>query len=320
VSTAAPPVSTSARPISRPARGKPRGGRANGTRQRRAAYLFVLPFMIVFATMFVAPLVYAAYLSLYRTQLIGGTTFVGLTNYVTALTDSSFLGGVGRIIEYFLFQVPIMLILAVAFALVLDSGRLRAERLFRIAFFVPYAVPAVVGALVWGYLYGPRFGPFAQLAGKLGLDAPAFLGSGGIIPSLANIATWEFTGYNMIIFYAALRAIPQEQYEAAAADGAGPVRTAIYVKLPQLRPALVLTLLFSLIGSFQLFNEPSVIQPIAGPVVTPDFTPNFYAYNLAFTQQNVNYAAAVSFLLGLLILVVTYVAIGVAAIRRRRQA
>ncbi len=295
-----------------------RSGRVNGGRHRLAAYGFVLPFLVVFVAMFLAPLAYALYLSLYKTQLIGGTAFVGLQNYATALTDRQFLGGIGRILQFFVYQVPIMLVLAILFALILDSGRLRAPKLFRVVFFVPYAVPAVVGALVWGYLYGPRFGPFAQIAGYLGVGAPGFLTSGGILPSLANIATWSFTGYNMIIYYAALRAIPQEQYEAAAADGAGPVKTALYIKLPQLRPAVLLTLVFSVIGSFQLFNEPSVLQPVAGPVITSDFTPNFYAYNLAFTDQNVNYAAAISFLLGFLILAVTYIAIGVSSIKRKR--
>jgi multiple sugar transport system permease protein len=303
--------------ISRRRARKVRGG-SNGSRQRRAAYLFVLPFVVVFAAMFLAPLGYAAYLSLFRTQLIGGTVFVGLTNYTTAITDSQFLGGVWRILQFFVYQVPIMLVLAVTFALVLDSGRLRVPRLFRIVFFVPYAVPAVVGALIWGYIYGPRFGPFAQIARYLGLGAPGFLTTGGILPSLANIQIWEFTGYNMIIFYAALRAIPTEQYEAATVDGAGAFKTALYIKLPQLKPALVLTLFFSVIGAFQLFNEPSVLQPVAGPVISSNFTPNFYAYTLAFTNQNVNYAAAVSFLLGFVILAATYLGIGVATLQRRR--
>ena len=317
MSTVIPSASADRVPRSDP--GRVRGSRAKRSRHAGAAYVFVLPFLVVFAALFLAPLVYAAYLSLFQTRLIGGTVFVGLSNYAQAMSDPSFLGGVGRILQFFVFQVPIMLVLAVVFALLLDSGKLRAPRLFRIAFFVPYAVPAVVGALIWGYLYGPRFGPFAQIADHFGTTAPGFLTSGLILPSLANVATWEFTGYNMIIFYAALRAIPAEQYEAAAADGAGAFRTAIHIKLPQLRPALVLTLLFSVIGSFQLFNEPSVLQPVAGPVISSDFTPNFYAYTLAFTNQNVNYAAAVSFLLGFIILAVTYLAIGGAALRRRRR-
>ncbi len=318
MSTSVPAAPATAVPSARVSRA-PRGGSTHA-RHHSAAYAFIVPFMVVFAAMFLAPLGYALYLSLFRTQLVGGTVFAGLANYTEAITDPQFLRGVWRIVQYFLYQVPIMLVLAVTFALILDSGRLRAPRLFRIVFFVPYAVPAVVGALVWGYLYGPKFGPFAQIADYLSTSAPGFLTSGLILPSLANIATWEFTGYNMIIYYAALRAIPPEQYEAAAVDGAGSIKTALYVKLPQLRPALILTIVFSLIGSFQLFNEPSILQPVAGPVITPDFTPNFYAYNLAFTDQRINYAAAVSFLLGFIILAITYIAIAIGSIRRRRAA
>jgi multiple sugar transport system permease protein len=274
--------------------------------------------MIVFAAMFLAPLAYAAYLSLFRTQLIGGTVFVGLGNYTEALKDSAFLSGVGRIALFFVIQVPIMLVLSTVLALMIDSGRARAPKIFRIAFFVPYAVPAVVAALMWGYLYGPKFGPFTQLADKLGTAPPEFLTSGHLLPSIANVVTWEFAGYNMIILYAALRSIDPELYEAASLDGAGPIRLALYIKLPLLRPALGVILLFSVIGAFQLFNEPKVLQPAAGQaVITPDWTPNLYAYNLAFTDQRLNYAAAVSFLLGFIILLATYLAIAAGRLRRR---
>jgi multiple sugar transport system permease protein len=110
----------------------------------------------------------------------------------------------------------------------------------------------------------------------------------------------------MIILYAALRTIPHELYEAAAVDGAGPWRTAWSVKLPALRPALTLTLLFSVIGSFQLFNEPKLLQPIAPDVIDSAYTANLYGYSLAFTGQQVDYAATVSFLLGLIIVIVSY--------------
>jgi multiple sugar transport system permease protein len=291
-----------------------RSGRRFG--HAAAGYLFVLPFLVIFAAMFLAPLGYAAYLSLYRTQLIGGTIFVGLGNYTDALQDKQFLSGIWRILRFFVIQVPIMIVLAVTFALIIDSGRVRASKLFRVVFFVPFAVPAVVAALMWGYLYGAKFGPFAQLADKLGTGAPGFLTSGHLLPSIANVVTWEFAGYNMIILYAALRAVPTELYEAAAMDGAGPVRVALHIKLPLLRSAIGVILLFSIIGSFQLFNEPKVLQPAAGSAITPDWTPNLYAYNLAFTDQRLNYAAAVSFLLGFIILLATYLVMGLARWRK----
>jgi multiple sugar transport system permease protein len=290
--------------------------RSHKYRHAGAGLTFAAPFMVVFAAMFLAPLGYALYLSLFRNQIIGGSVFVGIDNYTQALQDSQFLSGVGRIIEFFVIQVPIMIVLATLFALMLDSGKVRGSKIFRVAFFVPYAVPAVVAALMWGYLYGAKFGPFTQLANDIGVAPPQFLSAGHLLPSIANVVTWEFAGYNMIILYAALRAIPTDLYEAAAIDGAGPIRTALFIKLPLLLPALGVILLFSVIGAFQLFNEPKVLQPAAGSVITPDWTPNLYAYNLAFTDQRLNYAAAVSFLLGFIILLATYTAMGLGRLRR----
>ncbi|MEU1481297.1 sugar ABC transporter permease [Streptomyces sp. NPDC005760] len=290
--------------------------RLGGLRQGAAGPLFVAPFMVLFLLTFLAPLGYAAYLSLFQERLIGGNTFVGPANYVTALKDPLLHEGVLRVATFFVIQVPLMLLLALVFALALDSGLLRLARVIRLGIFVPYAVPSVVATLMWGYLYGPDFGPFAQLSQKLGLPVPRFLSDGWLLGSLANIVTWEFVGYNMIILYAALRTVPQELYEAAAMDGAGAWRIAWSVKLPALRPALLLTLLFSVIGSFQLFNEPKLLQPIAPDVIDNAYTANLYAYSLAFTGQQVNYSAAVSFLLGLVIVIFSYAVLFIANRRR----
>ncbi|MER5430101.1 sugar ABC transporter permease [Streptomyces sp. NPDC002588] len=308
-------ATTAASPKGRRRDGPTRLGRGK-SRQRAAGPLFVAPFMVLFLLLFLAPLGYAAYLSLFQERLIGGTAFVGLDNYAQALSDPQFLHGIGRVALFFVIQVPVMLLLALVFALALDSGLLRLARVIRLGIFVPYAVPSVVAALMWGYLYGPDFGPFAQLSRDLGLPVPDFLGDGWMLGSLANIVTWEFVGYNMIILYAALRTIPEELYEAAAVDGAGAWRTAWSIKLPALRPALMLTLLFSVIGSFQLFNEPKLLMTIAPDVISSSYTANLYAYTLAFTGQQVNYAATVSFLLGLVIVIASY-AVLLTANRRR---
>ena len=277
--------------------------RRTGRGQGRAGLLFTAPFLIIFLAFFVSPLVYAAYLSLFREQLIGGVTFAGFDNYTRALQDPDLRNGVLRVARFFVLQVPVMLAISLLAALAIDSGLLRWSKLFRIGFFVPYAVPAVVATLMWGYLYGPDFGPFAQLAGHLGLPAPDFLGRHGAFASMANVVTWEFAGYNMIILYAALRAVPSELYEAAVVDGASAWRIAWHIKVPLLRPALTLCVLFSVIGSFQLFNEPQLLGQLTPNVIDSKYTPNVYAYTLAFTGQEVNYAAAVSFLLGLVIVV-----------------
>lgn len=276
-------------------------------KQRLAAYLFLLPFFVVFVTMLVVPLVYAGYLSLFESKLIGGEVFAGLANYARALTDPAFLGGLGRVALFFIVQVPIMLGLALFFALALDSARARGSKAIRMLIYMPYAVPAVVATLMWGYLYGPDFGPIAQIARAAGLGTPDFLSPENILGSMMNIVTWEFVGYNMIIMYAALRSIPAELYEAAEIDGAGQFRLAWSVKIPAIRPAILLTVIFSVIGSFQLFAEPSLLNAIAPDAISNSFTPNYYAYNLAFINQELNYAAAIAFLLGVVIAIVSYV-------------
>ncbi|MGW1344178.1 carbohydrate ABC transporter permease [Kribbella sp. NPDC002412] len=299
-----------------PSRGEVRR-RRRGVSHASTGYLFVAPFMLVFLAMLVLPLAYAAYLSLFLERLIGGTVFAGLENYTRALTDPRLLEGIGRVGLFFLIQVPIMIVIALVAALAIDSGLLRMAKVFRLGIFLPYAVPSVVAALMWGYLYGRDFGPFTQFTDALGLPAPEFLSSGWMLGSLANIVTWEFTGYNMIILYAALRAVPHELYEAAAVDGAGAIRTAWSIKIPALRPALLVCVIFSVIGSFQLFAEPQLMQRLAPSVIDSAYTPNLYAYTLAFTGQEVNYAAAVSFLLGAVIVVASYTVLFVTARRSR---
>ncbi|BDZ51852.1 ABC transporter permease [Frondihabitans sucicola] len=285
----------------------PKKRNANQRRQNRAAYIFVAPFLLVFVLMLLVPLFYSGYLSLFATRLVGGSQFAGLTNYIRAFTDPAFLSGVGRMGLFLIIQVPIMLALALFFALAIDSGRVKGAGAIRLLIFIPYAVPGVVATLMWGYIYGNDFGPISQVFRAIGFAPPDLLSAGTILGSIMNIVTWEFIGYNMIIMYAALRSIPTELYEAAEIDGAGQFRIAWSIKIPAIRPAIMLTVIFSIIGTFQTFNEPSLLHGLAPNVIDNAYTPNYYAYNLAFTNQDVNYAAAIAFLLGIVIAVVSYV-------------
>jgi multiple sugar transport system permease protein len=291
---------------------------ASKRRQWGAAYTLVLPFFVIFVAMIVVPLVYAGYLSFFRKRLIGGTSFAGFENYAKALTDPLFLSGVGRMAIFLVIQVPIMLALALFFALALDSGTMKLAKFGRLAIFVPYAVPGVVATLMWGYLYGRDFGPFAQISRGLGLGPPPFLTDTGMLFSIMNIVNWEFIGYNMIIIFAALRSLPSELYEAARVDGASEVRIATSIKIPAIRPALLLTVIFSVIGTFQLFTEPQLMRTLAPTVIGTAYTPNLYAYNIAFVNQDANYAAALAFLLGIVIVIVSYI-VQLTAQRRERR-
>lgn len=287
----------------------PRAAKTTSSKKKQwgAAYLLILPFFVVFIAMIIVPLVYAGYISFFRKQLIGGVSFAGLDNYVRAVQDPSFLGGVARMGLFLIIQVPIMLALSLFFALALDSGMMKLSKFIRLGIFIPYAVPGVVATLMWGYLYGPDFGPFAQIAKELGLGVPPFFSQRGMFFSIMNIVNWEFIGYNMIILYAALRSIPTELYEAARVDGASEARIAWSIKIPAVRPALMLTIIFSVIGTFQLFNEPNLMRTLAPTVIGNAYTPNLYAYNLAFINQDSNYAAAIAFLLGIVIMILSYV-------------
>ncbi len=275
-------------------------------RQALAGWGFMAPFLLVFALVFIAPLAYALYLSLFREQLIGGTSFVGADNYVQALGDPAFWASFRRVALFLVIQVPIMLGLALLAALAIDSARLHGAAFFRIAIFLPYAVPAVVAALMWGFMYGPRFGLVGNLNEALGWHLPDPLSSDLVLASIGNIVTWEFVGYNMLIFYAALRVIPHELYEAAELDGAGQLRIVSAIKVPALRGAIVVATIFSVIGSFQLFNEPNILRSLAPNAISTSYTPNMYAYNLSFAGQQYNYSATVAIIMGLLTVVVAY--------------
>jgi multiple sugar transport system permease protein len=276
-------------------------------KQYLVAYGFILPFFVVFVAMLVAPLAYSGYLSFFVDRLVGGVSFVAFENYLRAFQDPGFLAGLGRTALVLVIQVPIMLGFALFFALALDSGRARGSKALRLLIFLPYAVPGVVAVLMWGYLYGQQFGLIGQITGALGLPQTNLLSDNLILYSIMNIITWSYVGYNMIVMYSALKSIPAELYEAAEIDGASQWRLAWSVKIPMIRPAIILTLIFSVIGSFQIFSEPKLLVEIAPTGITQSFTPNFYAFNLAFVNQDINYAAAIAFLLGFVIMIVSYV-------------
>ena len=284
----------------------PRPGRRRrpAMRGRWAGWGFVGPFMVVFTFALIVPIGYAIYLSLFRQQLIGGNAFVGFGNYKLALTDPQFWAALRRMLVFLVVQVPFMTVLALLAALALDSARLRWAPLYRLSIFLPYAVPAVVAALMWGFMYGAQFGLVARLRSALGAWVPDPFSSSWVLAAIGNVVTWEFVGYNMLIFYSALRAVPRELYEAAEIDGASGTGVVRWIKLPALRPAIVVALIFSVIGSVQLFNEPEVLHWVSPDTLSTSFTPNMYAYNLSFAGQEYNYSAAIAIVMGVVTVII----------------
>ncbi|WP_448062128.1 carbohydrate ABC transporter permease [Cellulomonas hominis] len=277
------------------------------THRQRWGWLFVSPFAIVFAAFLIAPIGYAFWMSLHNKTLAAGTTFVGLANYGKAFTDSIFLGGLARVGAFALVMVPLQIAVALVAALVLDTLVTRLSKFSRLMIFVPYAIPAVIGALMWGFLYSPRFGPATDIFGLFGLDAPDFLANNMIFASLVNIVTWQWAGYYMIIIYAALRGVDPSIYEAARLDGANGWQISTRVKLPMISSSMVMVVIFSLIGTLQFFTEPQVLRSIAQGAIPTSYTPNMYAYSLAFWYSQFNYASTIAFSLGVVVFIGSYI-------------
>jgi multiple sugar transport system permease protein len=291
--------------LTRQATGPSRPRRSARRRQRGAVLLFVAPFMALFLLVFAAPIVYSVIQSLYA-QVdsgplgLGGvvTKFVGFANFQTVLHSGDYWQGMEHVFLFGIVQVPFMLIAALALALALDSIAARGVAAFRMAYFLPYAIPGVVAALLWSYLYIPQLSPYTKMLSSIGLH-PNFLGPGLVLWAIANITTWSYTGYNMLIILASLKTIPQELFEAARIDGANEWTIAWRVKVPAVRRALVLTGVLSIIGTLQLFTEPTVLQGISFGV-NSSYTPTMYSFNAAFSDSENGLASAASIVVALL--------------------
>lgn len=260
------------------------------------------PFIVLFLLTVIAPITYAIYQSvtgIIRSGAFGegssSPVFVGIDNYVRALSDPGFVTGLGRVLLFALVQVPLMIVLATVLALLLDAASARGVRFFRSSYFLPYGVPGVIASILWGFLYTPGISPLIDLGQTFGVQL-TFLDANSVLWSIVNIVTWQYTGYNMLVMVAQLKSIDLDLFEAARIDGANAWHIVLRIKLPLIRPAIVLTTVFTIIGTIQLFAEPLVVSRISSSI-TSTYTPNLAAYNEAFVNNNYNLAAAESVIL-----------------------
>lgn len=286
----------------------PRGPRFTAT-----PYLMLAPAAVLFVLFMALPIAYTLVLSFQKTQVSGlglgaggrKTVFAGLSNYTSALTDPDFVGSVGRVGLYGLIVVPTMLVLALVFALLLDSRRSRLVGLSRILIFLPYAVPAVISSLLWGFLYLPSVSPFVDMATSLGIPSPNLLAPGVVIFAIANIALWGGVGFNMVVMYTSLKAIPTDIYEAARLDGASEIQVAIRIKIPIILPSLIMTAIFSLIATLQVFAEPTTLAPLTNSI-SSTYTPLMKVYRDAFIRNDVYSASATSIVIAVAIFALSF--------------
>lgn len=307
-------------PPGRAAGGGSRPGRRPVAGRRLAPLLFIAPAAVLFILFLLVPIGYAILLSLHGQRVRGGLlgrrteVWVGLANYRASLADPELWHSIGRLAIYGLLVVPIMLGLALAFALMLDVPTTRLRRFSRLAIFLPYAVPGVIATLLWGFLYLPGVSPIRYAAEHLNLPPPNFFGVHSIFGAVANVAIWGGVGFNMIVLYTSLRAIPVELYDAARVDGCTEWTLAMRIKLPLLSPAIVMTTVFSLIATLQVFNEPMTLRPLTN-LIPSTWVPLMKVYRDAFIDGDVYSAAATSVVLALVTLLLS---LGVLRLLQRR--
>lgn len=277
----------------------------------KTAAIFLTPFFAVFAVAMVAPVFYSIWLSFFSERKSGLgfgdpiTTFVGLENYIQVMQSESFVSGLLRLAMYCAMYIPAMVGGAIIFALLLDASVAKAKKMFQLLVFLPHAVPGVIAALIWAYLYTPGISPLVQALASGGIQIN-FLDAHMVLPSVVNIAVWEWTGYNVIILFTALQAVPREILEAARVDGANEVRLSLAIKFPLVLPALSVIMLFTMIGTLQLFTEPMILAKATSSITTT-WVPNMWAYDAAFNKHNLNQAAAASIIIALLAALMSFV-------------
>jgi cellobiose transport system permease protein len=283
-------------------------------RQRMAAldvkvspYLFISPFFILFILVGLFPLAYTAVVSVNEWGLIAGRQeFVGFQNYIDVLGQTNFWKATRNTFSIFLISSVPQVLMAIAIAAVLDQN-IRAKTFWRMGVLLPYVVAPVAVALIFSRLFADQSGMVNELLGFIGVEPIRWHAE--VLPSHVAIATmvnFRWTGYNTLIFLAAMQAIPRDVYEAAIIDGAGRMRSFVSVTVPMLRPTIIFVIITATIGGLQIFDEPRMFdQAGQGGSDKQWLTLTMYLYELGWgPQQDFGRASAVAWILFLIIIVV----------------
>jgi lactose/L-arabinose transport system permease protein len=288
-----------------PAGARRRPGRALGARLQRPGMWFVLPAALLLIVFFGYPLAMSLLQSLTSTS--GGvTTFVGLQQYARLFADPLVAKSLGNALLILVIQVPLMIALAVGLAYLLNQTWLRFRSGFRLMTFLPAVTTLVAYAVVFRVMLATDGGAVNQLLGFAGIAPIDWLNNEwwARVALIAAI-TWRWTGYNMVIILAGLQAIPAELYEAARIDGAGRWQIFTRIVIPQLRPALVFTIVTSTIGALQLFDENYILT--GGGPNDATLTPVLYLYKVGFRQFDFGFASAIAWMLVALTAIISIV-------------
>ena len=286
-------------------------GRPLASGETRAGWLFTAPALALIAGFFFVPVIGGLLLSLtdFDIYAIGDPSaarVVGLANYVQLLNQPLFWKALGNTFYFVALGGPLSVLASLGAALLVSQRSVRFPGLFRSIFFMPVVTTLVAVAIVWRYLYHPQYG--LVNAGLAWFHVPPvdWLGDPHwAMPAIIVMTVWKNFGYNMLIFIAGLQSVPDELYDAANVDGAGPVRQFFNVTLPMLRPTLLFVSVITMIGYFQLFAEPYVMTQ-GGPLRSTTSVV-LLMYEEGFRWWRMGYAAAIAFVLFVVILLATMV-------------
>jgi multiple sugar transport system permease protein len=277
-------------------------------RREWSAYLFLAPGLIVFSVFTVAALLFAFYLTFHEWSAIQPyKPFVGLDNYKEMIHDKAYIRSIINTVYYTGGSVPLQMLVGLLVALLLNQG-IRFRGVFRTMYYLPVVTPLVAASILWKWLYNGDYGLFNFYALKMHLiDQPLlWLADKDLaMPSVILMSVWMSTGFSMVVYLAGLQAIPDELYEAAKIDGAGPLARLWSITIPMLRPTTLFLLVIGIIGSFQVFTQIFVMTN-GGPVDRTT-TMVFFIYQAAFKFYEFGYASTLAFGLFLLLFVVTLV-------------
>lgn len=274
------------------------------TAERRAGYAFMTPWFIGMALLTLGPMIYSLYLAFTQYNLLSPPEWIGMQNFRMMLTDDRFLSSIRVTLLYVVISVPIVLVVSMLVALLLNSG-LRFIKAYRALFYLPSLLAASVAvATLWRQIFGPS-GLINNLLAVIGIHAQSWTGN----PSTAlgviiSLNAWAF-GATMIIFLAGLRQVPAELHEAAAVDGAGRIRSFFSVTVPWISPLIFFNLLMDTVHAFQAFTPAYVVSGGTGGPSDSTLFYTLYLYQQGFTQLNMGYAAAMAWLLVLVLGVFT---------------
>ena len=280
--------------------------------EHKQGWLFVSPWVIGFVLLTAGPMVYSLYLSFTASSLLSPPQWVGLENYRRMFADPIFYRSLGNTAYYAVLGVPLGMVLSLGLALLLDAP-VRGLGFFRTLFFLPSVTNTVALSILWLWLLNPEFGLINLALARFGVEGPLWLqDETWAKPALVLMSLWTVGG-QMIICLAALQGVPPQLKEAAAIDGAGPVRRFFAVTLPLISPALLFNLIMGLVGALQVFTQAFVmtggVQP--GSEGGPNQSTLFivlYIYKKAFQEYDMGYASALAWALFLIITVCTWIA------------